>query len=177
MKKLIVMCGCLLAFTSFARAEEGKKFEAGIYFPGVSAPVFSDWGNAAGTSLAAGGFGYYTLQEHLALGLEMAYDFGHPLKGTNIDTSMFRFSPLLKYGGDTTMFGKPAVYYSVFGMGYYHASADGSTSNDFGFSIGEGVGVEFSPCWLAGLEVRWHHVFSDPAANNLDFMPKLSYKF
>jgi len=176
MRKLMLVC-CALVLASAVSAKENEKFEAGLFFPAVSATVFGDWGNSAGTSMAAGGFGYYTFRERMALGLEMAYDFGHPLKGTNIDITMFRLSPLFKYGGETTMFGKPAVYYSVFGLGYYHSSAEGSTSNDIGFSIGEGVGVEFSPCWLAGMEVRWHHVFSDPASNNLDFMPKLSYKF
>jgi opacity protein-like surface antigen len=177
MKKLLYVFGLITACTAFAAAQDKGTIETGVYFPALSSPIFGTWAKVTAPSLESGFYGDYYFQKNISIGAEFAYYFGYATIASDDSITGFRLCPQFKYGGDTILFGRNGHYYSVLGMGVYHDSLDGNGDTNFGFSLGEGLKVDMGKGWDVGLEARWHHVFSDPAGNNLDLLPNASYRF
>ncbi|MDD2772594.1 MAG: porin family protein [Elusimicrobiales bacterium] len=198
MKKVLVAVLLLAGVCSANVAAESGKWEVGGG-PGYSMPVGGDWSDAVGGSFNLNAFGAYKIQDPLAVGLELGYDFSHKAKDTaiydmsDVKTKIFQVTPFVKASKDMTMSGKKVNYYGIFGAGLYSMSTSGSTTpllagaqvvdetasaGYFGFNLGGGATMELAPQWSVGLDLRWHHIFSSNAAtNNITPTLKVAYMF
>ncbi|MFA5161978.1 MAG: outer membrane beta-barrel protein [Elusimicrobiales bacterium] len=179
MRKLLcaVIAAAFVCAPACAKSAKGS-FEGGVYFPSLSAPVFGDWAALSSPSLGMTVFGDYHVAEAVTVGAETGFDFGYPIAFLDGEhTTMFHFTPQVKYFGRTVLFNRPGRYYGVFGMGLYRASVLDDSSADFGINLGAGADAEIGKDMRAGVELRWRHVFADVSANDLDIMPKISLAF
>jgi hypothetical protein len=142
---------------------------------GVAAPFGGHWGDG---SVGFKPSSFYSaaaakrVDETLSYGLEASYAPGYAqrqLRG--MDVKVFSFTPFLKasFPDDDTL------YYGVLGAGVYHwtqpafssggqnyASGSGSSG---GMNLGGGVTYPFWWNTRAGLDLRWHHIFSMKGEN------------
>jgi len=190
MKKLIAVIGVTLLAGLCSQAQAADHKMTASFLPGVSVPVGGLYAcnttidrsvnGGVGASFATAIAVDYQLKDSLAVGLEIGRDWNHSPKQfssnySGNEISLLQITPYAKYSFQ--QIGKVTPY-GVFGVGMYsfHQKAeaiDGSeyygarTLNYLGFNIGGGATYALSKGLELGLDVRWHHVFSNVQMEDL----------
>lgn len=186
MKKIALAAAVMMGLSSSAFAE-GHKFSLSL-LPGVAIPMSGAWKSSGGengslyddghrasfaTALAAD----YQAMDNVALGLEFARNWKHKIKDAPDQcsggaTSIMQITPYVR------VFKKmdKLTPYGILGVGYYRVKTDELFYNALqdntqpygkgaysylGFNIGLGATYEIVKDLELGLDLRWHHVFSN----------------
>jgi len=212
MKKIVCLSLLLAAaFASNAAAEAGK-YSLSL-MSGVSIPVSGVWADDASIANDLTDYGRSgsfssaiavdrQFNDYLALGMEVGRNWAHsPKKLYNEDdgdTHIWQFTPYAK------VFKKLDNWtpYGILGLGLYSIKVDdlkdinsnvvfkGTSNSYLGVNLGAGITYATSDSWEFGVDVRWHHIFSNTsqysyadnnmvniAANNITTMLKLQHNF
>jgi len=201
MKKIFIIMFFYVLTGPCSFANEVGKMSISI-MPGISVPVAGEWTNSslliydsygpinanygAKTSFALTGAVDYRFHKMMTGGIELGYDFKHSTKYTNaIKTQIFHLTPFIRI--DRTF--DHWTPYGVLGIGYYNVKAtvaDNSSANGYlGFNLGTGIDYELTNELSVGLDIRWHHIFSNnsqfggaqPDINNIVPSVKFTYSF
>lgn len=173
MKKIAValMLCCGLASGVFADKDE---FSASI-LAGYAIPI-ADFSDNLKGSFALAGAGDYQFHDMLAAGLELGYNFKHDGKdlpaGVSGEAKILYITPYLK-----VLHKKDKMtFYGILGAGWYNTKTEmtvatittDTTSDDFGINVGGGLMFDVGENMQAGVDVKWHHVFTD--GTDIDFI-------
>ena len=212
MKKIACLALLLAAASVSGASAEAGKYSLSL-MSGVSIPVSGVWADDASTANNLTDYGRSgsfssaiaidrQFGDNFALGMEIGRNWAHsPKKLYNEDdgdTHIWQFTPYVKV---MKKFDKLTPY-GVFGAGVYSITVDdlkningtvvdkGSSNSYPGFNLGAGLNYSLGESWDIGLDVRWHHIFSNLvqysyaddrlvniSANNVNTMLKLQYNF
>lgn len=180
MKKLalavvIVSCAGMLAQAGETKFEVG----AGLF---DSIPVSSDFKDSAKSSIGAGIYGDYKINDMFTGGLEAAYAIGHESKANSSTDYLCTTIGLRgRYVKEMDFGPKKGRVYGILGIASYIWSTDPESNLDttkIGFNFGGGADIEVFPNWLAGVELRYHLVkMGGVDGNSLAPTIKVGYTF
>lgn len=212
MKKIVCLSLLLTAALASGAMAEAGKYSLSL-MSGVSIPVSGVWADDASITNNLTDYGRSgsfssaiavdrQFNDNVALGMEIGRNWAHsPKKLFNEDdgdTHIWQFTPYAK------VFKKLDNWtpYAILGAGLYSIKVDdlkdinsdvvfkGTSNSYLGVNLGGGITYATSDSWEFGVDVRWHHIFSNTAqysyaannmvniaANNITTMLKLQHNF